>query len=86
MGKGKEEFTLDEFKKIVPSRNVLKSFAQNSDINTFFSRNFLWSGHFEYSTKTAAEPFLSQSLLKQCINFLAKEKTRKFHFFLKFMT
>ena len=33
VGKGKEEFTLDEFKKIVPSRNVSK-FLDLSPVNT----------------------------------------------------
>ncbi len=27
VGKGKEEFTLDEFKKIVPSKNVSRNFV-----------------------------------------------------------
>ena len=87
VGKGKEEFTLDEFKKIVPSRNVRTSLVQNIQYLTPINfRNFLWRGHSGYLTKTGAELSLSRSLSRQCTSFPAKEKMRKFHFFLKFTT
>ena len=45
MGKGKEEFTLDEFKKIVPSKNVgpdrLSFIAQSSKNCIFFQEFFV---------------------------------------------
>ena len=40
MGKGKEEFTLDEFKKIVPSRNV-RLFVQIMGLQYLFQEFFV---------------------------------------------
>lgn len=87
VGKGKEEFTLDEFKKIVPSKNVRTMLVLGFKFHTTLMsvcRNFLSSGHSGYLTRMGAAPCLWQSSSRQCTSSPARGTMKKYHFYSKF--
>ena len=93
VGQGQAEFTLEQFKKIVPSKNVSTNF---SDLQSFFqsphphtstlSRYTSWRGHFVCLTRTAAEACLWRSSWRPCISSPTKGRRRSSHFCSRCMT
>lgn len=79
VGEGQTEFTLDQFKKIVPSKNVSREKIQIVKLKLTCSRNSLLREPSGSLTRTEVALCPWRSFWRPCISLPTKERKRSYH-------
>ena len=83
MGKGKEEFTLDEFKKIVPSKNVTPLSPRDFLLIFFFLQEFFVERAFRIFDKDGSGTVSLAEFIETMHQFSGQGDDEKISFLFK---